>query len=454
MMQNRTRDITSLAETAVQLHQSGKLDEAAAIYHDILALHPHHAVVLHNLGVIAAARGDHGSAIARFEEALAANVRYLPAHIHRAMSQENLGNVDDAIRGFEQVCRTDPDHYGAHRALGFLWLRKNDIGKSLDHFSRTYELRRGDDRIGIADTSLAHATRDKLIHDGEQFRYLSLNGRDRQRFVRLSQAYGEVARNFPKTPTALNETQIKLLGETYNTAAYQCDASEQAGNVLIKHPAGSAEDRAFRLSKPSALVIDDVLAPAALESLQKYLLRSTIWHDFIHIEGHVASYLEDGLACPLLLQIADEIRRSYPDILGDHPLSQAWAFKGLHGGASIGAHADEAVVTVNFWLTPDKANLGSGGGLSVCLEAPPLDWKLDDYSNDQRRSAAFMARFETNTLKVPYRENRAVIFHSRLIHTSDAPHFAAGYENHRINISLLYGRPGQNSYKPLNINKT
>ena len=42
--------------------------------------------------------------------------------------------------------------------------------------------------------------------------------------------------------------------------------------------------------------------------MQRFLLESTIWHDFSHIDGFVASYLEDGLACPLLLQIADELR--------------------------------------------------------------------------------------------------------------------------------------------------
>ena len=41
---------------------------------------------------------------------------------------------------------------------------------------------------------------------------------------------------------------------------------------------------------------------------------------------------------------------------------------------------------------------------------------------------------------VPYRENRAVLFESRLFHRSDAPEFATGYENHRINLTLLFGR--------------
>jgi len=41
---------------------------------------------------------------------------------------------------------------------------------------------------------------------------------------------------------------------------------------------------------------------------------------------------------------------------------------------------------------------------------------------------------------VPYRENRAVLFKSRLFHRSDVTQFANDYENHRINITMLFGR--------------
>jgi hypothetical protein len=47
-----------------------------------------------------------------------------------------------------------------------------------------------------------------------------------------------------------------------------------------------------------------------------------------------------------------------------------------------------------------------------------------------------------NTLLVPYRENRAVLFESRLFHHSDAPHFDKSYENHRINLTMLFGHHG------------
>src|SRR5581483_5317299 len=184
-----------------------------------------------------------------------------------------------------------------------------------------------------------------------------------------------------------------------------------------------------------------LLTPPALDSLRRFLLESTIWHDFNHIGGFVASYLEDGLACPLVLQIADEIRATFPELLGHHPLSQAWAFKGLRSAAAVEAHADDAAVSINFWVTPDAANRDPDrGGLAVCRVPPPAAWEVKGYDADKDEIAAFLQQHADDTLLVPYRENRAVLFESRLFHRSDAPDFLTGYDNHRINVTMLFGR--------------
>ena len=190
-------------------------------------------------------------------------------------------------------------------------------------------------------------------------------------------------------------------------------------------------------------MFDNLLTPAALTGLQRYLLESTIWHDFGYIDRFVASYLEDGLACPLLLQIADELRGEFPELLADHPLTQAWAFKGIETRAMVDAHADDAAITVNFWLTPDAANLDPhGGGLAVCRVPPPGSWTVGDYESDRQRAVTFLAQHPGDTVTVPYRQNRAVMFRSRLLHRSDRPEFRNSYENHRINLTLLFGEAG------------
>jgi hypothetical protein len=429
-----------LVADAIAHHQARRLDQAEAAYREALGVSPGHPAVMHNLGVIAATQGDHRSAIGHFDRAIAANPEYASAHYNRASAFQALGRTQEAIDSFSRVCAIEPGHYDAHRALGFLWLAEGERGRALDHFARTYELRRGEDRSGIAAKSLTWAARDKLLHDAEQFRYLAGRRRDRQRFETLARNYEEVAKHVSNQAAPLSGEQLDTLGEDYNTAINICSMPELAGPAASHRPDRVALTQRFRETR--AVWFDDLLTPPAFAGLQRYLLESTIWHDFSHIGGFVACYLEDGLACPLLLQIVDEIRRALPELLGKHPLTQAWAFKGLKAKAAIDAHADDAAISINFWVTPDPANTNSDrGGLVVCRVPPPAAWQVKDYDEDKDAVAAFLQRHAGDNLIVPYRENRAVLFESRLFHRSDSPEFATGYENHRINLTLLFGRP-------------
>jgi tetratricopeptide (TPR) repeat protein len=392
----------------------------------------------HNLGVAIAAQGRHRDAVGCFEKAIKADAGYVSAHYNQAVALLKLGETRAAIKAFSRAARLEPQHYEAHRALGFLWLSEGQRGRALDHLARTYDLRRGDDRTGIARKSLTTATRHKLEHDAEQFIHLSKQTRDRLRFELLARSYRTLAKQLPQEVIALTETQIDALGDNYNTAIHLRAAPEVTGRAVNDRADLAALAEEF--DDHGAIFVDDLLTPEALDSLQRFLLESTLWHDFSHIDGFVASYLEDGLACPLLLQIADELRRAFPDILDKYPLSQAWAFKGLQTQSAVDVHADDAAISVNFWVTPTEANLNPGrGGLVVCRVPPPNDWEMKDYDDDQARIVTFLEQWADDGLIVPYRQNRAVLFRSRLFHYSDRPQFATGYENHRINLTLLYG---------------
>ena len=43
---------------------------------------------------------------------------------------------------------------------------------------------------------------------------------------------------------------------------------------------------------------------------------------------------------------------------------------------------------------------------------------------------------------IPYNENRAVVFNSNLFHETDNYEFKEGYENRRINLTMLFGNRG------------
>jgi Flp pilus assembly protein TadD len=432
-------EFRALVAAAMSHFQTGRLAEAEDAYREALCIVPADPAVTHNLGVAIAAQGRHREAIGCFDTALQADPGFVSAHYNRGVALMQLGETPGAINAFGHAAKLEPQHYEAHRALGFLWLAQGERGRALDHFARTYELRRGDDRTAIGRQSWTTTTRDKLEHDAAQFLYLSRQKRDRGRFELLARNYHAAAQHTSDEMNTLSEAQIDALGDDYNTPIHLRAAPEIADSPVNERADGSALTAQFE--RQGAIFVDDLLTPAALDSLRRFLLESTIWHDFSHIDGFVASYLEDGLACPLLLQIADDLRRAFPAILGAHPLCQAWAFKGLRTQSAVDVHADDAAVSVNFWGTPTPACLNpERGGLTLCLTPPPADWQIKGYDNDQERIVTFLKHSAGNHLVVPYRQNRAVIFRSRLFHSSDRPEFAPGYENHRINLTLLYGR--------------
>jgi tetratricopeptide (TPR) repeat protein len=437
-------DFRTRADRALGLHRSGNLAGAEAEYRAALAIAPDTRAVLHNLGVLLAERGETEEALAILDRLVALQPSYASAHFNRATALRAAGRDEEALAAFRTVVALEPDHIDAHRALGFLWLAARKPGRALDHFARTYELRRGDDRTGTATRSLRTATREKLEHDAALFRHLPQRARDRNRFVTMARAYESVANELGDGIAELTEAQLEILGDGYNGPINLAEAPELPGGAVSPDLDAGRIIRDFRNTTPGVARVDRLLTPRALTLLRRHLLESTIWHDFAHIPGFVASYLEDGLACPLVLQIADEFRAALPDLLGPHPLTQAWAFKGLRGTEPIDLHADDAAISLNFWVTPDSANRAPDrGGLAIYAVPPPAGWELVDYDADRARIRTFLAGHEDRKLTIPYGENCGVLFESRLFHGSDSPDFAEGYENRRINITMLFGTAKQ-----------
>jgi hypothetical protein len=201
------------------------------------------------------------------------------------------------------------------------------------------------------------------------------------------------------------------------------------------------QDR-WRTSRPKIVVIDNLLTAAALEKLRRFCWGSTVWRR-PHADGYLTALPEFGLACPLLAQIAGELRAAYPAILAAHGLRYLWAFKYDSTLSGVGVHADQAAVNVNFWITPDEANLDpQSGGLIVWDVAAPPGWDFNRYNGNPAGVRDFLTRSGARPVRIPYRANRAVIFDSDLFHETDRMAFREGYLNRRINITLLYGARG------------
>jgi hypothetical protein len=189
------------------------------------------------------------------------------------------------------------------------------------------------------------------------------------------------------------------------------------------------------------IAIDDFLSPAALAELRKFCLVSTVWKKEFH-KQYLGAFPEDGFVSPLHVQIADELKRKMPRVFGPHRLEQTWGFKYTSKmGGGINVHADFARVNMNFWITPDEANLDPASGGLVVYDAPcPPSWGFREYNQDEKAIYAFLEKQGASATRVPYKCNRAVLFNSSLFHETDRIEFREGYENRRINITYLFGK--------------
>jgi hypothetical protein len=295
----------------------------------------------------------------------------------------------------------------------------------------------------------------KLDHDIEQFSYLLKNGPLPDRLVGVVGEYEALRRELAATygegaTIELRRGLYPGFDATYGRILRWRDTPRLPGPAL-----GTSWNRsqaAADYARPPGLCwVDGLLGPATLAELRAFCLESTIWNDHAHsfttgdvVRGYLGTYAGDGFCCPLLFQIADELARALPSVFADRPLRQMWAYKYKHSLSGIAAHGDDAAVNVNFWITPDAANLDpDGGGLLVYPVEAPADWRFEDINKDEAKIAGFLAGSGVAPVSVPYRENRAVIFNSDLFHATAPLRFRPGYENRRINVTMLFGERGK-----------
>jgi hypothetical protein len=284
----------------------------------------------------------------------------------------------------------------------------------------------------------------KLEHDIEQLTYLqgigAIDGRASPIIAAHEAAYEQLSTQRSSTRVPIESWPDELLRATFNRLLHLRETPRVA-RALSDHWDGSEMQAQYQAAAPGLVVIDDFLTDEALDELNAFCLASTVWSENRYAFGRLGSFFPNGFNCPLLIQIAEELRAALPDILGHYPLRQIWGFKNRHvlPGDST-THADFAAINVNFWITPDEANLNPGGcGLRVYDVDAPIAWTFETYNSRSDVIRPFLTNTGSTATVVPYRQNRAVIFNSDLFHGTEEITFQPGYENRRINVTMLYG---------------
>lgn len=437
----------------------------------------------------------------RFDEALKACQRAIALCPGVAMASVRLGRIllrldraADALRAFERAAALNPELPEAHLGKGVAFERQARVAEAEAAYRRALSLRRQfpDAQNNLASTllkqgrlqeaqaavwELVEMVRGKVVRDAQEVlrpalrprpgqarpaRVPGFQLRDRMEQVRrlldldlIDPAFDRVLERCrevageaedldgPAASAQLTPDQVASLQGFLDRIIYCADAPRLAGPAVNDGLDFAAIEAAYLSAEAPAVSIDDILSPDALAALRAFCLNSTIFFES-NKAGYVSSYLSNGFNCSLMYQIAEELKRHLPNVLGPNFLSNMWAYRHVMSGHGVAPHSDYAAVTFNFWITPDAANLDpESGGLVVYDKEQPLDW---DWATTNRkknqpevlkRIGAYLASAKETV--IPYRANRAVMFRSNLFHGSDVFKFKEGLENRRTNVSLLFG---------------
>ncbi|MBP8296873.1 MAG: tetratricopeptide repeat protein [Burkholderiales bacterium] len=426
--------------------RSGEYADAIACLRQGLAANPGAADVHYKLGCLHEDSRDPAAAAAAYEEAIRLNPSLSKAHNNLGAVLQGMGRMDEALASFQAAHTLDPGLWIAQYNIGQWQKLQGNLAAAVAPFQQAMRGRR-DVALPVLDSSALEtcATHAKLRHDIEQMDYLVrlgiLGDLGRSASKALAQTLAALGPEAQPAVAVEFPAHVKpVVAPYFNRLLHFHDAPALAGGAVNPDLDWAAIEAGYFANGPGMTFVDDFLRPEALASLRRFCLESTIWFDAGYGGGYVGCTFEHGFACPLLAQIADEFRRALPGIFGDARVTGLWGYKYDSERSGIAPHGDFAAVNVNFWLTPDDANLApESGGLVVWDKEAPLDWDFEDYNNNQERIGLFLRESDARPYVVPHRQNRVVLFNSDLFHKTDSYRFKPGYENRRINVTMLYG---------------
>jgi tetratricopeptide (TPR) repeat protein len=422
---------------ALALHFVAPMD-AVADYDQVITLTGGYAEMHYNRANALQNVERYDDAIAGYDRAIALDTNFVAAHFNRGNALVRLGRQGDALESYRRVLRLDAGHPGARKSILWLGVANTSLGIDVPALvTQTCAAKTAQEALMLAARKTIPAFR--VQHDLEQSAYLLAQGheelRDAHEMLKALQAREPRGGNFH-----LSDSEI----ETINRARSQVlrpDVGRDVTHGLNPENDWHALEAQYLSGTPEIVVIDNLLTQPALLALRQFCLASSVWRT--EYDNHyLGAVVEDGFVNPLLSRIAEEFREKMPRIFSGHPLEGLWGFKyDSKMGRGINAHADFARINLNFWVTPDEANLNPASGGLVVYDVPaPKSWSHQEYNKDVRRIYEFLAARKAGKRVIPYRCNRAVLFNSNLFHETDAIHFKDGYENRRINITYLFGR--------------
>lgn len=325
-----------------------------------------------------------------------------------------------------------------------------------------------------------YTTLRKLRHDTEMFTWLDRQKKIKPEVKRLWRGiYQSAKEHHESKPDKVFQVQFqeenddrKLWQRSNNKAVYIDPSGRDVPKRTVRAKPAALQGLETAFLARSYATTDRLLTDKTLKALRTFLRSSTFY--FYQRPGyHLVALLEDGLASPLLAQIADGLRHALPTVLGPLPLTGARAYKADNsplptnssGKPPLADDSAPAAVSVLIWTVPASAQLDPadgalilrirsdvGPGKAAAAEAPraaddsEVVWSTrsfwdeddEDAGEDEEGGAASSAA----PARVSYKANRAVLWSSNMEPDWHGPGWQKGFEERGIHLLLNFGWSG------------
>jgi len=358
---------------------------------------------------------------------------------------KNIDFLIESKKYFTESIKIDPSYSDSFVALALTHLWLGEVEESANLFDKALTINSSSNSVMskfiIKNLSDIKSTKTLIKHEYEQLTFLNNTSEVRKtslvegHYETLQKLYSKINTNNLR----MDDITMDFKKNIFNIAYNPSPKLKSSNFINEKNDIQKLESK-YLQRNPEILVIDNFLTSEALLELQKFCRNANIFK-YPYENGYVGAFLTKGLSNKFILKLTEDLRKTFKNIFRSLRLTQAWAFKYDNKKDGIKVHADDASINVNFWITPDQANLNKKtGGLKIWNKIPPKKWDFADF-NYLSNSLKIMNMLEAEKITheiIEYRENRAVIFNSKLFHATDTFNFRDKYEDRRINVTFLY----------------
>lgn len=134
-------EIQQMLQSAITHIQTGRIQDAEALYRQVLILQPNNPYALHVLGLLKYQTGDTQRAIELLEQAIATKPDFAEACSNAATIYAELDQLENAIAKYKQALAVSPNLVEAHYNLAAIYQEQNRLDDAKKHYHEALTLK-------------------------------------------------------------------------------------------------------------------------------------------------------------------------------------------------------------------------------------------------------------------------------------------------------------------------